>query len=292
MKYAFISDIHGNLPALAAVLNDANEQGVDRFLFLGDYIEDLPWPNEVADIIKNIDNAVAIRGNKEDYLIDMQSENKNGWLYDNMAPMYWNYRELASDNLKYLVGLPETAAITDEFGEIIHLAHSSSVFIELSTCEALTENEEAMANISKLDKGIYAYGHNHLQWHMEIGGRILINPGSCGMPLDFDIRAPYTILETARNGYEITERRVPYDVGGTIKSLLSSGLFEKAEIWSRIMVKQLRTGRDYIALFLRYAMGLAQERGLPDFPVDNKIWSEAAETFEMFNIYEDLGGFI
>lgn len=55
MKYALISDIHGNLPALKAVINDARENKVDHFIFLGDYCIGLGYPNEVVDCIRTTD---------------------------------------------------------------------------------------------------------------------------------------------------------------------------------------------------------------------------------------------
>ena len=54
MKYAIISDIHGNLPALEAVIADAEQQGADKFLFLGDYYRNLPLGNEVTDVIRKL----------------------------------------------------------------------------------------------------------------------------------------------------------------------------------------------------------------------------------------------
>jgi predicted phosphodiesterase len=311
MKYALISDIHGNLPSLLAVLEDAKAQGADRYLFLGDYIEDLPWPNEVVETIKKLDNAVIIRGNKEGYLADMRGKDQSGWVYEQMAPMYWNYRELTTENLEYLIALPASDEIKDQDGRSIYLSHSSSIFYRRPKIEpflssqfhtqmlsspfsheeylafskvAVSERQEVAAEISALPAGVHAFGHNHLQWHIQIDDKLFINAGSCGMPLDFDTRAPYTMLELTVNGWRVEERRVPYDVDGVIKTLMSSVLYKNAEIWSRIMIKQLRTGRDYISRFLCHVEALAQEKSFPTRPVSNKIWREAADSFASMDI--------
>jgi len=93
-----------------------------------------------------------------------------------------------------------------------------------------------------------------------------------------------TIIERTNGGWIITERRVAYDVENTVNCLKASGLYEQAEIWSRIMIKQLKTGGDFISHYLRHVEELAKKLEYPSFPVSNEIWQEAANTFEMVNI--------
>jgi len=313
MRYALLSDIHGNLPALLAVLEDAKKHDVHQFLLLGDYVEDFPWPNEVVQTIRALENGIVIRGNKEDYLLNMGGEDQSQWVYEQMAPMYWNYRALTADHLDYLVALPASKEIKTRTGASICLSHISSIFyrqpqmtlfnssmcfdimrvssfshqeyLEMA-CKAALGNQEVMAEIAQKPPGVYVFGHNHMQWHMELEGKIFVNPGSCGMPLDFDTGAPYTILEQSNGDWRIIERRVPYDTEAAIQALRSSELFAQADIWSRIMIQQLRTGGDLINHFLRYAQGLARERGRPVHPISNDLWREAAATFELWNIFE------
>lgn len=68
MKFAIFSDIHGNLPALNAVIEDAEKQNVDSFLFLGDYCISNPYPDECIARIRSLDSKYAVRGNEEKYL--------------------------------------------------------------------------------------------------------------------------------------------------------------------------------------------------------------------------------
>ena len=313
MRYAFLSDIHGNLHALQAVIDDAKKQSIDHFILLGDYIMDLPWPNEVVETLRVLDNATVIGGNKESYIRDMANDDKTQWIYEQFSPIYWNINTLKPNNLQYLITLPTAHDILTDSGDTIHLRHSSSIFfrtprprippfhslnyltrmlqkpftheeyLEFSR-KTVLEHEEALSEINQSPKGIYAFGHNHLQWHMEIGGRVFINPGSCGMPLDFDTRAPYTVLEHTENGWHIEERRVAYDTGAAVSALRASDLYAEAEIWSRIMVAQLETGCDYISNFLRHAFETAQGRGEPANPVNNATWKEAAATFKLFDL--------
>ena len=66
MKYAIISDVHGNAPALRLALDDARMQGAEGFLFAGDYCISAPWPNEVVEMIRSLPGAHVIRGNNDE----------------------------------------------------------------------------------------------------------------------------------------------------------------------------------------------------------------------------------
>lgn len=315
MKYVLISDIHGNLPALQAVLADAEKRGADRYLLLGDYIEDLPWPNEVTETIRALPNAVIVRGNKEDYLANLRGGDQSKWTSDQFAPIYWNVREIKPDNLEYLISLPKEITIPLENDEIIKLAHSSPVFyrkpkikafyssyyqtrmeqtplthaeyLDFSR-EALLRHPEAMTELLSYPKGVSTFGHNHLQWYMLVGDTLHVNPGSCGFPSDCDNRAPYTIIQRDETGWKVSEHRVEYDIEEAVSGLVASSLFREAEIWSRIMIRQLRTGRDYISRFLNHAVILANTLEQPINPVSNEIWRKAADTYEMMDIWSEV----
>jgi len=262
-RYALISDIHGNLPALLAVLEDAQKHGVDHYLLLGDYVEDFPWPNEIVRIMQGLENAVMIRGNKEEYLANMQGEDQTQWVYEQMAPMYWNYRALTAEHLDYLVALPASAEVQALNGVSICLSH-----------------QEPAQEIAKMPLGVYIFGHSHIQSSVELEGRWYINPGSCGMPMDSVVGASYTILEHEAGYWKTIERRVLYDTEAAVQALVDSELYAQAEIWSKIMIQQLRTGNNIINPFLHHAQGLAREQGCPAHPISNELWREAAATFE------------
>ena len=68
MKYAVISDIHGNDIALSNVIRDAKKHGVDAWIFAGDYCIDAPWPKEVIETLQSMENAFIVRGNEEKLL--------------------------------------------------------------------------------------------------------------------------------------------------------------------------------------------------------------------------------
>ena len=128
MKYAVISDIHGNLPALEAVLNDAKNDKVNAYIFVGDYCLSNPFPNECLDRIRNINNKFIIRGNEESYLENLIDKDQSTWTDGQMQISYYCYRAVSEDNLKYILSIPTKLKINSH-GIDINIAHSSSEFI-------------------------------------------------------------------------------------------------------------------------------------------------------------------
>ena len=214
MKFAIISDIHGNYIALKNILEDAEKSGVDGFIFAGDYCIRAPWPSEVIDKMMSLENSYAVLGNEEKYLHltpgdDGQSE-----------VSYWARRQLSDEQMAWLDNLPRRIDTVIE-GVGVHICHPSSEFID--KCEykfgktsllalhygdrtptheenleyvrgQLLADEEFKERARKLDKGVYIFGHSHDQFFLEFEGRWFINPGSCGLPLDcVKFGFPYSI---------------------------------------------------------------------------------------------------
>jgi predicted phosphodiesterase len=311
MKYAIFSDIHGNSPALRAALDDAEARGADKHLFLGDYYRSMPWPNETADAIRSLKGAVVIQGNGEGYLKNFKNQNQDEWVYEQFKLVYWSMREFTQTNIDYLLSLPETAAVYDA-GVPIHLHHNLPVFFRKLKVlpfhssyyrnrmeaepfthteylafakEALLSRADAADEIRGLPEGVYLFGHNHLQFHMEFEGRLFINPGSCGEPCDHDNRAAYTILERIGNDWDVDERRVAYDVEAAIDGLKNSPFTGYAPVWAKVIERGVSTGKDYLSPFLQHLHTTGQLMGKDSEPVDNDVWEAAVKTWDPEKLY-------
>ena len=129
MKYAIISDIHGNLPALELVMKDAKENNIDFFIFVGDYFLSNPFPDECMTKIRSIENKYIIRGNEEAYLENLIGKEQSTWTDGQMQISYYCYRVVSEENLKYVLSLPSNLNFTDNNIDIF-IAHSSAEFIE------------------------------------------------------------------------------------------------------------------------------------------------------------------
>ena len=190
---ALLYDIHGNLPALEAVLEDCP---AERFLLGGDYTAFGAWPRETIARLRELD-AEWIRGNVDRWLVD------DADVIDPMRPLIERSREMLGEELcRELAALPES---TTRDGALY--CHASP----LSDMDGFypEAHETDVERLMGVEARRVVFGHTHLQFtRVGPGGIELVNPGSVGIPLDGDRRAAYAIV----NDDESVElRRVEYD---------------------------------------------------------------------------------
>lgn len=300
MKYAVISDIHGNAPAFEAVLKDAKENGAQAYILAGDYYLSMPFPSEVAAIMKGLPGALIVCGNEEG---NLKSCDPIGKTDGQMQAMYWACDRLSSEDKEYFSSLPKY--IDEEIeGVGIHISHSSEEFISDSEHkeygsrkvslkypegpisrehfqkelrEYFLQDREFLGRVDEIEEGIYIFGHSHSQWSLEVEGKLFLNPGSCGLPLDIGNpgEAPYTLLEIKDGGWSVEERRVAYDLDKLTEAMDSSGFSKKAFVWSDIVKMELREGREIVYYFLTFTKEYAEKKGDPIRPYTVETWEEA-----------------
>ncbi len=264
MRYAVISDIHGNLPVLEAVLADAQNWGAEGYLFLGDYIGEFPWPNEVISLLRTLPNAHFVRGNREEYAKTLLDEGPETWVWQQMATFYWNMWELTKENLAFLRSLPKIKKMEVE-GHKFFLAHRLEDFLPKKVMplmiprninkfagsdtpvkpeeitghfiRQLSENPKIEKMFIALPEGVYLFGHNHMPWVATIWGKSLVNPGAIGIMLDKDVRGSYIRLTTKKEQVLREIIRIPYDIGAVAQGIRVSGLYQAAGDWAEITIK-------------------------------------------------------
>jgi len=301
LKYAAISDIHGNWLALTAALYDAKVQGADAYLFAGDYCMCSAYANEIIKTIKALPNAYVIAGNGEGYLRNLHGLDQTAWTDGQYAGLYWCYRAITQDNHAYLNNLPETLCIPGEKAAI-YMAHSSRPFLGdaefkqfsssiiaqrykekplpretlLSDIRALLSQDEVFQQrISALPAGVYVFGHTHVQWHAEFGDTLFVNAGSCGQALDGQPTAAYTLLEEIHGRWNVQERRVVYDVKGFIRDLKKGSLYDEAPVWCDLVINQCVTGYEHMEFFLQFVKTYADSTGDKARPFSRETWADA-----------------
>jgi hypothetical protein len=141
-------------------------------------------------------------------------------------------------------------------------------------------SDECRNIIIKDGADVIIYGHDHLQSHAYCGDKLIIDPGSCGQPLDFNPAAAYTILEIMDKGFNVTEKRVDYDIESFIKRSKKTLLYERSKTWSDLVFLALRTGRDYFGLFFKIAGQIARDKNESGSFFNNGTWEEARRVFE------------
>jgi predicted phosphodiesterase len=195
---ALLYDVHGNLPALEAVLADADEAGAERFVLGGDYALFGAWPKETVERLRGLD-ATWIRGNVERWAADPDAED----VADPMRPAVARGRELQGGALvAELAALPEQLVL-----EGVRYCHASPVSDMRGFSPSLDESDQEL--LAGVPEQRVVFGHTHIQFSRTTDDGVeLVNPGSVGIPLDGDQRSAYALV--ADDG-TIEMRRVAYD---------------------------------------------------------------------------------
>lgn len=213
MRLAIISDIHGNLHALEAVLDDIKSQRVDRVYCLGDLVGYGAFPNEVTERIRS-EQIPTIVGNYDDGVGFDRDE--CGCAYTNPIDedlgdrsLAWTKAQVTADNKAYLRGLAKEIRFEAD-GRRVLLVHGSPRRIN----EYLFE-DRPVSSFQRLaassDADLIAFGHTHKPYVKDIGAVRFLNVGSVGKPKDGDWRACYVVLEPG-SGKTPEFCRVQYDV--------------------------------------------------------------------------------
>jgi diadenosine tetraphosphatase ApaH/serine/threonine PP2A family protein phosphatase len=196
---ALLYDVHGNLPALDAVLEDATAQDAGRFVLGGDYALFGPWPAETVARLRTLQDAAWIRGNGERWTADPAAAPDNEVVPGAVAACR---QALGTDLVAELADLPFDHA---EAGA--RFCHASPVSDVRSFLPEPGDDDAEL--VEGVGEDLLVFGHTHLPFTRAAAtGTRLVNPGSVGMPFDGDARAAYALLH---DGGEVEHRRVAYD---------------------------------------------------------------------------------
>lgn len=217
MKFGVISDVHANLPALQAVLNEFMARQVDRVICLGDMIGIGPHPDACVNTIMALKDPIVLQGNHEQYFA-------NGIDPDTFAAMSreerehhrWQWTHMGGKAKLKLLNLPTKLRFDCEGVTISASHYGMDVRGDiLPTATAYTE-----ANIQDMfgmDSHVYLFGHDHHHFVREFHGQTYICVGSAGCPEDELGVAVAGILEVANGDFAYDSIAVPYDIKQTVK---------------------------------------------------------------------------
>jgi putative phosphoesterase len=216
-RLALISDIHANGVALDAVLADLTPRRVDEIICLGDVAAGGPQPQAVIARLREL-GCRGVRGNAE------------GWLLEGLPPgrseetrrlgevVAWTRAALGRADLGYLATLPPTLSVIAEGLGL--LCFHGSPRSDIESLLATTPDDELEEAFAAASESLLVGGHTHLQLLRTCGHRVLINPGSVGLPLGalaasgppLPAWAEYALVEVSGGEVEIAFRRVPVNV--------------------------------------------------------------------------------
>jgi predicted phosphodiesterase len=235
MKYALISDIHSNLPALEAVLADIERrEDVGATYHLGDLVGYAPWPNEtvaaleewrIPGIAGNYDSTVATDYKHCGCKADTPHQEELAHLgYE------WTRAHVTRETKRALGELPFRMDLRPTGGHKsrpqVILVHGTPTLNTLYWTEDRPDSFcVKMARAAAAKEGdLIAFGHTHKPWHREVEGIHFLNTGSVGKPKDGDRRAGYVLVEAEEEVKAVEFVRVEYDVERAAEGILHSTL--------------------------------------------------------------------
>jgi predicted phosphodiesterase len=234
MRVAVLSDIHGHLPALDAVLAEVDREAVDRIVLTGD-IAAGPMPVPTLDRLLDLgDRAVWVRGNGDRELVAVPADPP-----DPVVP--WAAARLTPEHRAHLAGLPLTVTLDlDGLGPTLF-------------CHATPRDDEEVALVdSRLDRWAevlagrpeqtVVLGHTHMPFVRLADRRLIVNPGSVGMPYGRG-GAHWALL-----GPGVELRETHYDIAAAVATLSGHG-YPGIEGWLDAYVRRTFSDADALAAF-------------------------------------------
>lgn len=240
-KTAIISDIHSNLHALTAIIEDMNQQQGCDIVCLGDMVGYNAYPCECVDYIR-LNGFPVVRGNHDEALLKDDPSNMNPIA---LQAMQWTRAQLSAEQLDWISTLQYMRLVNSAF-TIVH-----ATIDQPKAWNYILNSSDAASNLSRQFSAIGFHGHTHVPrifiWDGQKayddaesiaklnrdgeaiiqpipGYKYLINVGSVGQPRDNDPRSCYALFDHVSK--QITLRKVPYDINGAQQAIISAGLPE------------------------------------------------------------------
>lgn len=214
LTIALISDVHANLPALEAVLADAEARGASVVLHAGDLTGYGPFPNEVINLIRER-HIISVIGNYDLSVLSKKWKRGKPASGEKKLAMRWAYHQISDDNRTWLARLPKKVCMCVR-GIPMILTHGSpdslTEYLDYGTPDTRL-HEIASAEEAK----VIITGHSHRGAAREVDGVWFINAGSVGRPEDGDPRACYALLTI--EPFSVIHIRIPYEIERTVEAI-------------------------------------------------------------------------
>jgi predicted phosphodiesterase len=223
VRLALLSDIHGNLTALSAVLEDIEAQGgVDKYLILGDMVAIGPEPVPVLERLHQLPNVQFVRGNTDRYLVTgerppptIAESEKDARLLpilvDVAHTFAWTQGVVTQGGwLSWLQELPFEIRLTLPDGTRLLGIHGAPGADDIPIYPTLSD-QEITTHLTDCEADLICMGHTHTAMNRQVGDWHVVNLGSISNPKGDDWRASYVYLTADSTGYEVQHRRVAYD---------------------------------------------------------------------------------
>jgi predicted phosphodiesterase len=257
-RLAVLADIHGNLPALEAVLADLAQFQADQVIVAGDVINWGPFSAQVMERVA-AEGWTVIRGNNEYYLLDHETarapaawRDRNQW-----AMLDWLRAQLAGRWHNLIAAWPDTLSLRFPDAPAIRVVHGTPRDNTESLYPHAPEIELA-ERLAGVDEPTVIAAHTHLAMERHVprpgngSGWQVLNPGSVGVPLDGQFLGRYLLLEGDAAGWRATFRSVPIDPAPVLAEFERQGFVEQIGIVGHFVREEFRHARLELLPFLRW----------------------------------------
>lgn len=242
MKVAVVTDVHGNIHALDAVLQDIENESVDEIVVAGDTVNIMPGSKACWDRVVALGCPV-LKGNHEHYLTTYGTpEAAPEWSQERFKGLGWLQGHFSKSDLEALRALPMTYSLPDLL--VTHASHRSL----FDSVEPETPMSRVLELFGEIEEPLIVRGHNHKWLEHHWWGHTLITVNSCGLPLTGVRDAPYLLLEL-RDIWHVEKRQVPYDVDAALATMNESYLEQMGPL-GPLFRRELKTARNHLMPFL------------------------------------------
>ena len=254
-KIAVLADIHANLAALHALLEDLDRWSPDRVVVAGDTVNRGPRPRECLDLVLRLAAERGwrlLRGNHERYVLSYDQERRrpdfptSGPRHELIRGIAWTHAQLAG-HVATIAAMPESLRL-DLGGATMAVYHASARHDR----DGLERGAPAATLREQIDPAaeIFCAGHTHVPFARRLGGTLVVNVGSVGLPFDGDRRAGHARLTRGRGGWRARIVRLAYDYTAAERDFRESGMLEAAGAHGPLMLRELQTGRSLLFDFV------------------------------------------
>jgi predicted phosphodiesterase len=297
VRIAVLSDIHGNLPALEAVLRDVRRKGVDGIVVAGDYTGG-PQPQETTDLLRTVGSWM-IRGNTEDYCLDYhRGDAPAGWRESKQwAAMRWSFLRLSRETLDFIAALPEQRVVAVNGTAPIRVVHGSprssteqlfpdrdpvtlQVFRGAGLLPWGTEPARLSLALAQIEEPVLVCGHSHIPWTQAQDGRLVVNAGSVGASNNGHWHAQYAMLSWRNGRWWAEHHFIAYSLDQIRAVYRDSGYLAGGGAFAQACLLGIERGQNIPGRFVSHVYEVAAETGFEGCGVvPDSMWGQAVATF-------------
>lgn len=248
MKVAVLADIHGNLPALCAVMADIDAWRPDRVVVAGDVINRGPKPAECWQRVcqrRADDGWQLIYGNHEEYVLAWTdpATTPTGAHADMFRVAEWTCRQL-DGHIQEVRTLPVGLAFASPDGREVRVRHGSMLGTSSGILPRFTA-DDIRARMQP-PPALFVVAHTHWPLVRRVDDTLVVNTGAVGLPFDGDSRASYARLEWRRSGWRAEIVRLPYDRAQTERDFTETGFIVDSGPLAELMLIELQQARSQL----------------------------------------------